>query len=47
MVFTVTLPGKMVKFFSRPWAEQLEVYRGWWVVAKKEARHYWVRCDAL
>jgi len=42
-VFTVTLPAKMARFLARPWAEQREVYRGWWAYAKKEARHYWVR----
>ena len=37
------LPARVVRFLARPWAEQKDVYRGWWAYAKKEARHYWVR----
>ncbi|KAK9846594.1 hypothetical protein WJX81_007347 [Elliptochloris bilobata] len=46
-VFSVTLPGRMARFLSRPWAEQKEVYRGWWATAKKEARHYWLGTKLL
>ena len=41
------LPARVVRFLARPWAEQKEVYRGWWAYAKKEARHYWVRWCCL
>jgi hypothetical protein len=37
----------VVRFFSQPWDVQRSTYARWWVVIKKEAKHYWVSAAAL
>jgi hypothetical protein len=45
--FMATAPVKVVRFFSQPWDVQRSTYARWWVVIKKEAKHYWVSAAAL
>ncbi|KAL4859684.1 Mitochondrial proton/calcium exchanger protein [Chlorella vulgaris] len=39
--FVATLPFKITRFFLQPWADQRATYGRWWLVIKKEAKHYW------
>jgi hypothetical protein len=41
--FTLSIPGRLARFASLSREERRAVYHGWWLAAKKEAKHYWVR----
>lgn len=45
--WTLALPGRMVAFAMLPAAERSKTYAHWWSIIKKEARHYWVRCNTF
>jgi hypothetical protein len=36
---------RITRFFLQPWADQRATYGRWWLVIKKEAKHYWVRSE--
>ena len=40
--FVIAIPGSVGHHLAQPWSEKREVYKGWWVAVKKEAKHYWV-----
>lgn len=40
--FTFAIPGAITRHIALPWADKLNVYKGWWTTIKKEAHHYWV-----
>lgn len=40
--FTFAIPGAITRHIASPWADKLNVYKGWWTTIKKEAHHYWV-----
>ncbi len=42
VIFTVSMPGRIGRFMALSRAERREVYKGWWLATKKEAKHYWV-----
>lgn len=37
----IALPARIIKFYSLPKSERAATYAGWWLVVKKEAKHYW------
>ena len=41
--FTFSVPGAIGRHVALPWADKVQVYKGWWTTIKKEAKHYWVR----
>ncbi|PRW58330.1 LETM1 and EF-hand domain-containing mitochondrial [Chlorella sorokiniana] len=47
LVFLVTAPGKIARFYMQPRAERKATYARWWGVVKKEAKHYWVGTKLL
>jgi LETM1 and EF-hand domain-containing protein 1 len=45
--FLLSVPGKLGRFAALPRAERKAIYAGWWVVIKKEAKHYWLGTKLL
>lgn len=45
--FLLSVPGRLVRFAVLPRAERRATYAGWWLVIKKEARHYWLGTKLL
>ncbi|KAL4423518.1 hypothetical protein ABPG77_003651 [Micractinium sp. CCAP 211/92] len=45
--FVVSAPGKVARFYTQPRSERRATYARWWVVIKKEAKHYWVGTKLL
>jgi LETM1 and EF-hand domain-containing protein 1, mitochondrial len=45
--FLFSVPGHLLRFAMLPRAERKAIYAGWWVVIKKEAKHYWVGTKLL
>ncbi len=45
--FLLSVPGKLGRFAALPRAERKAIYAGWWVIIKKEAKHYWLGTKLL
>jgi len=45
--YIICIPGKLGRFAALPRAERKAIYAGWWVVIKKEAKHYWLGTKLL
>lgn len=45
--FLISVPGKLGRFAALPRAQRKAIYSGWWVVIKKEAKHYWLGTKLL
>ena len=45
--FTFAIPGAITRHIALPWADKLNVYKGWWTTIKKEAHHYWVSAHGV
>jgi len=45
--FTVSIPGRVARFYALPKAERRATYSRWWGVVKKEAKHYWLGTKLL
>lgn len=46
VMFVLSVPSRVRGFIALSGEERGKVYAGWWAVAKKEARHYWVGCSS-
>jgi len=40
--YTVSIPGRVVRFYSQPRADRKQTYARWWGIVKSEAKHYWL-----
>ena len=47
LLYTISIPGKIIKFYSLPRAERKATYSRWWGVVKSEAKHYWLGLKLL
>ena len=45
--FIISIPGRVSRFAALPKVERRAVYAGWWLVVKKEAKHYWLGMKLL
>ena len=45
--FVLAIPGAITHHIALPWAEKVEVYKGWWHATKREIKHYWVSCSYI
>ncbi|KAK9868631.1 hypothetical protein WJX84_002622 [Apatococcus fuscideae] len=45
--FVLAIPGAITHHIALPWAEKVEVYKGWWHATKREIKHYWVGTKLL
>ena len=40
--YTVSIPGRVVRFYSQPRVDRKQAYARWWGIVKSEAKHYWL-----
>lgn len=45
--FTISIPGRIYRFYSLPREERKATYSRWWGVVKTEAKHYWLGLKLL
>lgn len=45
--FTISIPGRIYRFYSLPREERKATYSRWWGVVKMEAKHYWLGLKLL
>lgn len=42
IVYTGSIPGRVLRFYSLPRSERRQAYARWWGIVKTEAKHYWL-----
>lgn len=47
LMYTVSIPGRVFRFYSMPKDDRRAAYSRWWGVVKTEAKHYWLGLKLL
>lgn len=47
LMYTIAIPGKVIRFYSMPKDDRRAAYSRWWGVVKTEAKHYWLGLKLL
>lgn len=45
--YTISIPGRVYRFYSLPKEERRATYAKWWLHVKNEAKHYWLGTKLL